>query len=299
MSYHSLWKKGILANRVKQALERYQSCDLCPHECEVDRTRGQKGKCRAGWQREIASYGPHFGEEGPLVGRCGSGAIFFTHCPLKCLFCQNYSISQLGQGQEVDSGQLADIMLDLARRGCHNINLVSPTQYVPGILQSLETACSQGLNLPLVYNTGGYESLDTLRLLDGVVDIYMPDLKYGASETSLELAGASLYPQVAQAALLEMHRQVGDLELDQSGLAWRGLLVRHLVLPGDLAQTDQLMAFIAEKVSRHTYINVMAQYYPSFRAHQRPPLDRRVQAEEVSKAREMARAAGLYRLDPG
>ena len=245
----------------------------------------------------VSSYGPHFGEEAPLVGRYGSGTIFFTYCNLRCVFCQNYSISQMGEGNEVAMEELAKMMLSLQTKGCHNINLVSPTHVVPYILEALELAASRGLYLPLVYNTGGYDSVETLELLDGVVDIYMPDMKYSDEKTAEQLSGIISYPQVNRAAVREMHRQVGDLQLDKQGVAKRGLLVRHLVLPNRLAGTEEVVRFLAREVSADTYLNIMAQYHPCHRAFDIPQLARSLNRQEFAEAIDLAHRQGLYRLD--
>ncbi len=245
----------------------------------------------------VSSYGPHFGEEAPLVGEGGSGTIFFTYCNLHCVFCQNYTISQLGEGDPVTTEALAGMMLSLQARGCHNINLVSPTHVVPYILEALELAAGQGLHLPLVYNTGGYDAVETLRLLDGVVDIYMPDMKYSDAQTAEQLSGIEEYPRVNRAAVKEMHRQVGDLELDEQGVARRGLLVRHLVLPNRLAGTGEVVRFLAQEVSANTYLNIMAQYHPCHRAFGIPQLARPVNRQEFYEAIELAHQQGLNRLD--
>jgi putative pyruvate formate lyase activating enzyme len=244
----------------------------------------------------VASAGPHFGEEAPLVGRHGSGAIFFSGCNLHCIFCQNYELSQLRESDCVPVERLARMMLRLQEQGCHNVNLVSPTHVVPQILEALETAAAQGLRLPLVYNCGGYEQVVTLRLLEGVVDIYMPDAKYGCAEVGERLSGVCGYPGVNQAALAEMHRQVGDLVVDEHGVAVRGLLVRHLVLPENLAGTREVMEFLAQ-LSSETYVNVMAQYRPCFRSFEEPALARRTLPGEHKDAVRQARQAGLHRLD--
>jgi putative pyruvate formate lyase activating enzyme len=262
----------------------------------VDRTRGEKGFCGAGDRPFVASWGPHFGEEAPLVGRRGSGTIFFSGCNLGCVFCQNWSISHGGEGAEISLEKLAGIMLELQGAGCHNINLVTPSHQMPMILEALLIAIRQGLNLPLVYNCGGYEPVDVIRILDGVVDIYMPDLKYADSESAEKCSGAADYPRVARAAIREMHRQVGDLAMDEEGTALRGLLVRHLVLPGGLAGTGEVVRFIAGEISRNTYLNIMDQYHPCYHAFEHPPLDRRLSGEEFQEAVRMAREAGLTRL---
>jgi len=245
----------------------------------------------------VSSYGPHFGEEAPLVGRHGSGTIFFTYCNLQCVFCQNYTISQLGEGIAVGGEELARMMLSLQARGCHNINLVSPTHVVPYILDALELAVSAGLSLPLVYNTGGYDSVETLELLDGIVDIYMPDMKYSDERIAEQLSGIKDYPIVNKAAVKEIHRQVGDLQMDEQGVAQRGLLVRHLVLPNRLAGTQEVVRFLAQEVSTNTYLNIMAQYHPCHKAFDIPVLARPVLREEVSEAIDLAHQQGLHRLD--
>ena len=272
-------------------------CCLCPRHCGANRLAGESGKCRITSQAMVSSYGPHFGEEAPLVGSHGSGTIFFTYCNLRCVFCQNYDISQLGNGSAVDSEELAGMMLSLQTKGCHNINLVSPTHVLPYILEGLELAASRGLYLPLVYNTGGYDSLETLKLLDGVVDIYMPDAKYSDEKTGEQLSGVKNYPQVNRAAIKEMHHQVGDLQLDEQGVAQRGLLVRHLVLPNRLAGTEDVVRFLAQEVSTNTYLNIMAQYRPCYKAFDIPQLARLVNRQEFSDAIDLAHQQGLSRLD--
>lgn len=263
----------------------------------MDRLAGTSGKCQVTRQVRVSSYGPHFGEEAPLVGVGGSGTIFFTYCNLRCVFCQNYTISQLGEGNEISSPELAGMMLSLQATGCHNINLVSPTHVVPHILEALELAAGRGLHLPLVYNTGGYDSLETLRLLDGIVDIYMPDMKYSDGKIAEQLSGVKDYPKVNRAAVKEMHRQVGDLQLDEHGIAQRGLLVRHLVLPNRLAGTRDVVRFLAREVSAHTYLNVMAQYHPCHNAFHFPSLSRPILKKELDEAIRLAGEHGLDRLD--
>jgi putative pyruvate formate lyase activating enzyme len=245
----------------------------------------------------VSSYGPHFGEEAPLVGRHGSGTIFFTYCNLHCTFCQNYTISQLGEGSPINKEQLAEMMLSLQSRGCHNINLVSPTHVVPYILEALELAADKGLHLPLVYNSGGYDAVETLKLLDGIVDIYMPDMKYSDAKTAEELSGIKGYPEINKAAVKEMHRQVGDLRLDEDGIAQRGLLVRHLVLPNKLAGTEGVVRFLAREISANTYLNIMAQYHPCHRAFDMPQLARPLLEQEFQDAIDLAHRQGLNRLD--
>lgn len=298
-AYQKLRQRNALASRVRQALELLKSCCLCGRRCGAHRLQGEHGECRTGRQTSVSSYGPHFGEEAPLVGHHGSGTIFFANCNLRCLFCQNYPISQLGEGMPVSKEQLAGMMLSLQAQGCHNINLVSPTHVMPQILEALEVAVGKGLDLPLVYNTGGYDSAETLEALDGIVDIYMPDMKYSADQTAEALSGIRDYPTVNRAAVKEMHRQVGDLQLDPQpeGVAWHGLLVRHLVLPNDLAGTGKTVRFLAEQVSPHTYLNIMAQYRPCYQATRVPQLTRPVTRQEHQKAINLALQYGMERLD--
>jgi len=288
---------NILSDNVREAEEILKECTLCPRECRVDRTSDQQGFCRTGDKPFISSYGPHFGEEKPLVGRFGSGAIFMGNCNLGCLFCQNYSISHLGEGIEISFEKLADIMLSLQKEGCHNINFVTPTHQMPMILRSLLIASEKGLNIPVVYNCGGYESLHAIEILDGIVDIYMPDFKYRDPAMALKYSKAEDYPQSAMAAIKEMHRQVGDLVTDQRGIAMRGLLVRHLVLPEGIAGTSGVVKFLAEEISKNTYINVMDQYHPCFKAFDHPPLNRRITPQEYADAVQIAIDGGLKRID--
>ena len=296
-SYLKLHHSGKLAARVEMARALLKGCHVCPRRCGANRLDGEVGECLTAEEAIVSSYGPHFGEEPPLVGRYGSGTIFFTNCNLRCVFCQNYSISQLGEGERVNSQELASMMLFLQGRGCHNVNLVSPTHVVPQILEALQIAIESGLRIPLVYNSGGYDSIETLRILDGIVDIYMPDMKYSDEDTAKELSGVENYPQVNKAAVEEMHRQVGDLETDQEGVARRGLLVRHLVLPNRLAGTKEVVDFLAKEISSNTYVNIMAQYHPCYKAHDIPSLATRISRAEVQEAVELARQAGLSRLD--
>ena len=296
-AYLELCRSGKLAERVEAARALLETCRVCPRCCGINRLDGDVGKCRTANEAMVSSYGPHFGEESPLVGKYGSGTIFFTNCNLRCLFCQNYSISQLGEGERVSKEELALMMLSLQARGCHNINLVSPTHVVPQILEALDIAVESGLHVPLVYNTGGYDSVETLSILDGIVDIYMPDMKYGDENIARELSGIENYPQVNKAAIREMHRQVGDLQTSQEGVAQRGLLVRHLVLPKGLAGTKDVVDFIAKEISPNTYVNIMAQYHPCYKAHEIPSLAVRISKAELREAVELAHQAGLSRLD--
>jgi putative pyruvate formate lyase activating enzyme len=288
---------GLLSDKVGEAEEMLKECTLCPRECRVDRTAGQAGFCKTGDRLFISSYGPHFGEEKPLVGRFGSGTIFMGNCNLGCIFCQNYSISHLGEGVEMPFEKLANIMLSLQKEGCHNINLVTPTHQMPMLLRALLLASEKGLKLPIVYNCGGYESLHAIQLLEGIVDIYMPDFKYSDPAVAKKYSGAENYPDAAKAAIKEMHRQVGDLLIDKRGIALRGLLVRHLVLPEGLAGTSEVVKFIADKISKNAYINIMDQYHPCYKASDHPPLDRRLKNQEYADAVQMAEDAGLKRID--
>jgi putative pyruvate formate lyase activating enzyme len=296
-SYLDLHERGILEERAAEAGECMKSCRLCPRECRVNRLEDERGFCRTGRNSVVSSYSPHFGEEDPLVGSGGSGTIFFTHCNLLCLFCQNYEISHLGEGRELSPDRLAGVMLHLQEQGCHNINFVSPSHVVPQILAALPLAIEGGLKVPLVYNTGGYDSPETLRLLEGVFDLYMPDLKFMDGEVSQRYCRAKDYPERARAAIREMHRQVGDLALDARSIAQRGVLVRHLVLPGELAGTREAMRFLAREVSPDTYVNVMAQYHPCGEAMEHPPLNRRITGKEYEEALNIAREEGIHRLD--
>lgn len=287
---------GELGEKVQQAVAMLADCTVCAQECRVNRLKGELGICRGGRRAVVSSYGPHFGEEPPLVGSRGSGTIFFAYCNLKCRFCQNCEISQDGEGDEVSASELAEMMLELQQGGCHNINLVSPSHFVPQILEGLLVAVAMGLKIPIVYNTGGYDSMETLEILDGVVDIYMPDIKFGDDEAGRKYAGAAGYYTVAKKAVKEMHGQVGDLIVDGKGIAVRGLLVRHLVLPGNLARTEKVMEFLAGEISANTFVNIMAQYYPAHEAFKYPELNRRITGKEYQEAIKIAEQAGLKRI---
>jgi len=271
-------------------------CTLCPRQCKVFRSKGKTGFCGIGVLPVISSVGPHFGEESVLVGRGGSGTIFFAGCNLGCIFCQNYEISHQRQGSKRSIEQLVQSMLDLQSHGCSNINFVTPTHVVAAIAAAIELARQKGLKLPTVYNTGGYDSVKTLKLLEGLIDIYMPDMKYSDPDVAGELSSAPDYPKVNFAAVEEMHRQVGDLKTEK-GLATRGLLVRHLILPGDLAGSFKIMDFLSEKISRKTTINVMAQYRPNYEALSHPHINHRPSLEEIASARRYAMTKGLRVLD--
>lgn len=301
--YIHLSGSGELEERARRAHELLRDCVVCPQQCRVNRIEDEQGFCRTGLLPTVSSYSPHFGEEPPLVGRNGSGTIFFAGCNMRCEFCQNYEISQCGLGYAVSCEDLAGIMLRLQDRGCHNINFVSPSHVVPQILRAVAIAADRGLTVPLVYNSGGYDSVETLRLLDGVIDIYMPDAKYGRDDAAWELSHARDYTAHMQAALVEMHRQVGDLVIED-GLAVRGMIIRHLVLPGNLANSEVVMKFIAEKISRNSYVNIMAQYRPAWRAAEggRSPvlaaLQRPITAREYDYAIRCAQESGLSRGFP-
>ena len=286
-----------LREKINQSRNLLRSCTLCPRECQVDRLSGDTGDCETGENAKVSSYNPHFGEEAPLVGFHGSGTIFFTHCNLLCNFCQNYDISHEGRGSEVTASQLASTMLILQNNGCHNINLVTPTHVVPQILQALDIAIDGGLKIPLVYNTSGYDKVETLDLLDGIIDIYMPDFKFWDPKVADLTCNAPDYPDSARLALAEMFRQVGDLTLDERGIATRGLLVRHLVLPSGMAGTSQVMEFIAQNISKDTYVNIMAQYRPCGKAHHVDGLSEPLSLVEYDKAVAETKTAGITRLD--
>lgn len=297
-AYRALLNNNRLAVRAEQAYQRMADCDLCARYCHVDRFKTTKGAvCRTGTAAVVNGFGPHHGEEDPLRGTHGSGTIFFSWCNLRCVFCQNWEISQKGQGYEVTPQTLADMMLQLQAQGCHNINFVTPSHVVAQIIAAVQIAAPQGLNLPLVYNTGGYDSPEALALLDGIIDIYMPDMKYGDSGIAHQYSRVRNYVEVNFAAVKEMHRQVGDLKLDEKGIAQRGLLVRHLVLPDNLAGSKAVIAFLAEEISKNTYLNLMDQYQPCYRADENPPLDRPLDNDEYRRALELAREYGLGRLD--
>lgn len=297
-AYIPLHSQGLLTPRAHAALALMRSCRLCPRDCGVNRLEGETGACGIGRLARVASYAPHLGEESCLLGRDGSGAIFFSGCNLACLFCQNEDISRHPEsGEEVTPRELADIMLSLQAQGAANINLVTPSHVAAQVLEALPLAVDGGLALPLVYNSGGYDSLETLALLKGVVDIYMPDVKFTDPETARALCGVADYPATARRAVKAMHAQVGDLRLDSRGMAVRGLLVRHLVLPGGLAGTRGWMEFLAREISPSTYVNLMDQYRPCSKAPGHPPLDRPLSPEEFREARQQAEEAGVTRFD--
>ncbi|MBN1785968.1 MAG: radical SAM protein, partial [Candidatus Methanofastidiosa archaeon] len=272
---------------------KLESCDLCPRSCRVNRIAGEKGYCGATDKLMVSSFAPHFGEEAPLVGTFGSGTIFLTNCPLKCEFCQNYDISINGMGREVSVGACSKMMLKLQAMGCHNINLVTPTHYAPQLVMAIAEAAEKGLRLPVVWNCGGYESLEAVRLLEGVVDIYMPDFKFHSGTASFRYAGARDYFERCSESTAEMHRQVGDLKIE-GGIATRGVLIRHLVMPGLLKDSKEILEFI-RSLSKEAYVNIMAQYRPMYKAFEHPEIDRAVTSEEVKEAISYARELGLHR----
>lgn len=296
-SYLRLYREGKIQDRIDRAVELVRDCSLCPRECHVNRLSGELGFCRTGGKAKVASLHAHFGEESPLVGTGGSGTIFFRSCNLLCYFCQNYDISHDAGGGEVKPEDLADMMLNLQRRGCHNINFVTPSHVVPQILQGLFIAIERGLKVPLVYNTGGYDKVETLKILEDVFDIYMPDFKFWEARWSEKFCKAHDYRDIAKAAIKEMHRQVGDLIIDESGVAEKGLLVRHLVMPNDVSNTKEVMTFLADRISEDTYVNVMDQYHPCGKAMLDPAINRRLTRREYVEAIRRTKGAGLHRLD--
>jgi len=297
-AYARLEARGELAYRVEEAYERMRACDLCPRECGVDRLAGEQGFCRSPKQVVVYSAHPHFGEEIPLVGERGSGTIFFSNCNLRCVFCQNWPIAHEGRGREITDSELADRMLDLQRVGCGNINLVTPTHVMPHIVAATRIAFKKGLRIPLVYNTSGFERVEILRILDRIVDIYLPDMKYMDGEQAARYsAGARDYPKVTQEAVREMYRQVDDLVTDAQGRARRGLMVRHLVMPNRVAGTREFVRWVAGNLSRSTYVNIMAQYRVAYRAFDYPEIARGITRDEFLEAMDWAEEAGLTRLD--
>jgi putative pyruvate formate lyase activating enzyme len=297
-AYRSRLSVGELRSRSTELSEIMRTCTLCPHDCGARRFEARYGVCRSTVNLRISSAAPHYGEEAPLTGWNGSGTIFFTSCNLKCTFCQNYDISQMRLGRSVTSKELAEIMLRLQRSGCHNINFVTPTHFVPQIVEAVVTAMEGGLSIPLVYNCGGYESVTTLRLLRDIIDIYMPDIKYSDNETARRFSGAPRYWNVVTEAVREMHAQVGDLAINDGGIAQRGLLIRHLVLPNRLAGSQRVLEFVARELSVDSYINIMDQYRPAYRAIRYNELGRTIAVGEYEEVLEWASAFGLHRGFP-
>jgi putative pyruvate formate lyase activating enzyme len=296
-SYLELEKKGILSERKDRLYSIYENCHLCPRDCRVNRMEGQVGMCQATSTVKISSAAPNFTEEAPLVGKSGSGAIFFSNCGLRSVYSQNYKISIEGEGVEISDQRLAEEMIKLQKKGCHNINLVTPTHYVPNIVSAVQKAISLGLRIPAVYNTHGYETLETLKLLDGIIDIYVPECKYMDSHQAGKYsAEAYNYPHHAKLALKEMYRQVGNLKLDSRGIAIRGLMVRHLILPNRIAGTEKFLKFVAENLSKTTYINIMDQYRPAYKALEYPKIARGIKRSEYAEAIKWAKKYGLTRV---
>ena len=297
-AYLRLLDSGELARRVETAWRHLEDCDLCARYCRTNRLEGIEGAvCRTGERAVVASWGAHHGEEGVLSGWNGSGTIFFGWCNLRCVYCQNWDISQRRAGREVEPAAIADIMCELQASGCHNINFVSPSHVVAQIVAAVAIAAQQGLRLPIVYNTGGYDSLEALQLLNGIVDIYMPDMKYGDSALARKYSKVRDYVAANRRAVIEMHRQVGGLVVDERGIAQRGLLVRHLVLPNDIAGTENVLEFLAQSVSPDTYINLMDQYRPCYRTQEYPEIGRRITPGEYAAALAASRRHGIWRLD--
>jgi putative pyruvate formate lyase activating enzyme len=298
-AYLKLHKTGALKKRAEKLWKIMENCQLCPRKCGVNRLEGKRGFCGApGATLVVSAFHPHFGEESPLVGHGGSGTIFLTHCNLRCVFCQNWEISQLGRGNQSNGIKFAQMMLHLQKIGCHNINLVTPTHYSALILQALDLAAATGLRLPIVYNTSGWERFEILELLDGIVDIYLPDFKYWESDMSARFSsGAANYPEITRKAILEMHRQVGVAKPAKDGIMHRGLMIRHLVMPNNTSGSEKIMEWIAENLSKDTYVNIMAQYHPVYKAYDYPELSRRITQDEYTKVVKKAREMGLTNLD--
>ncbi len=294
-SYRTRFTPAKLERRGRQLRKVLEDCTVCAHECHVNRTRGEYGVCRTYDDIVVSSSGPHYGEEPPLVGSRGSGTIFLTSCNLKCQYCQNSDISQMRRGRRISTSELAHMMLSLQEIGCHNINFVTPSHVVPQIVEAVAEAASRGLTIPLVYNCGGYESLATIRQLDGIIDIYMPDIKYSDNSNARKYSGSPEYWDVVRPVIKEMHRQVGDLTIDERGLARRGLLIRHLVLPQRIAGTQKVLDFVSSEISPDSYINIMDQYRPMYRAYRHPSLNRPVTVSEYSEALAYASSVGLHR----
>lgn len=288
-SYHS----GNLNQVIAKTFKLLESCCICPRKCKVNRLKGESGFCKTGLLPRVCSFMPHQGEEPPISGTKGSGTIFFSHCNMACVYCQNYEFSQLGQGREVDFGELAQFMLELQKMGCHNINLVTPTHVMPQILKALEIAIPQGLKIPLVYNTGGYELPQIIKCLCGIIDIYLADMRYADSDMAITYSSAPEYPKYNQASVKEMHRQVGIADIDDCGIIKRGLVIRHLVIPNCVCGTDKIMRFIRDEVSQDTYISLMSQYLPYYKASGFPEISRRLIYREYEDAKQIMQKYGL------
>jgi putative pyruvate formate lyase activating enzyme len=292
-SYLRLAKSGELENRIENLYNILGSCELCPRKCRVNRLEGEKGVCKSGKELVVSSYSPHFGEEKPLVGTGGSGTIFLTSCNLLCIYCQNYEISHLKYGEVTSNPKLARYMMNLQHKGCHNINFVTPTHFAPQLVKAIQLAVPYGFRLPIVWNCSGYENVDVLKLLEGIIDIYMPDIKYSQSKPAKEYSCAPDYFERCKESVIEMHRQVGDLKLDKGGISHKGILIRHLVLPNNLAGSEEVLKFVAEKISINSYVNIMSQYRPAGLAYKYEKIRRRPNIREVYKVIEKAHDLGL------
>ena len=293
-AYLESYNNGALESVVEKTFNMLKCCCICPRKCKVNRLNDERGFCRVGLKPKVASFMPHQGEEPPISGQAGSGTIFFSGCNMACLYCQNYEFSQLGEGREVEFEELANFMLQLQGMGCHNINLVTPTHVMPQILKALQLAIPQGLKIPIVYNTGGYELPEIIKLLDGIVDIYLPDMRYADNEMAIKYSSAPEYPGLNQAALKEMHQQVGVAEIDEEGIIKRGVIIRHLVLPDNISGTDKIMRFIKEALSKDTYVSLMSQYFPCYKAKQSREISRRITDQEYGDALATMEKHGLY-----
>jgi putative pyruvate formate lyase activating enzyme len=292
--YLESYRSGNLDKIIEKTFGMLKSCCICPRKCKVNRLKDQKGFCKTGLKPKVCSFMPHHGEEPPISGTRGSGTIFFSHCNMACVYCQNYEFSQLGKGRELEFEELADLMLELQKSGCHNINLVTPTHVMPQILKALKIAIAKGLKIPLVYNTSGYELSEILKLLDGIVDIYLPDMRYADSDAASRFSSAADYPEHNREAVKEMYRQVGTAAIDREGVIKRGLVIRHLVLPNHIAGTEKIMKFIAKEISKDTYISLMSQYSPYYKACEFKEISRRITPEEYKEAERIMHAFGLY-----
>ncbi len=293
-AYLQSYKEGKLKKTAQQLSDRLKSCDLCPRKCGVNRLEGEEGFCKTALKAKIYSFMAHHGEEPPVSGVNGSGTIFFSGCNMRCVYCQNHCFSQGGEGREIARQELAEIMLKLQDASCHNINLVTPTHVLPQILKALEIAVGEGLKIPLVYNTGGYEASETIKMLEGIVDIYLPDMRYADNQAALKYSAAPEYPSYNRQAVKEMHRQAGNAQINDKGIISRGMIIRHLVLPNNISGTDKIMRFVADNISRESYISLMSQYHPCFTAKEFPELSHRLSAQEYREAQEIMEKYGLH-----
>ncbi len=293
-AYLEAYSKGKLSKIIDETFNMLKCCCICPRKCKANRIEDKKGFCKTGLKPRVYSFIPHHGEEPPISGKNGSGTIFFSNCNMSCVYCQNYEFSQGGEGKDVDFEKLARIMLELQQIGCHNINFVTPTHVMPQILKALELAIPQGLKIPLVYNTGGYELVEIIKLLDGIVDIYLPDMRYADPDAAMKFSAAAGYHRYNQEALKEMQRQVGIADIDDEGIIQRGIIIRHLILPGNISGTDKIMKFIAENLSKDTYISLMSQYMPCYKASQFKEINRRITYQEYEEAQGTMHKYGLY-----